>query len=66
MKRNRQKRTRETITVEEAAEIVGCSRDHIYKLIHNKTLPTVQAVRPFRIVESKFRQILGLAKVTNE
>lgn len=64
--RERKKRSRETLTVEEVSEILGISKDKVYKLIHNKRLPTVEAIRPFRIPEAAFRKITGLRKTAEE
>lgn len=64
--KERKKRTGETLTVQEVAEILRISRDKVYKLIDGQRIPTVQGLRPFRIPEAQFRKLTGLRKVAEE
>lgn len=50
----------QTVTVQEAADILGVSPWTIRKLIRTKELITVQALRPIRISEAYFRKRCGL------
>lgn len=49
-----------TITVEEAAELVGMSRSAAYRAAARGQLPTVRLGRPLRVPTAKFLAMLGL------
>jgi len=50
----------QTLTVQEAADILGVSPWTIRKLIRTKQIKAVQAVKPIRISEAYFRKLCGL------
>jgi excisionase family DNA binding protein len=49
-----------TITVEEAAELVGMSRSAAYRAAARGQLPTVRLGRRLRVPTAKFLSMLGL------
>lgn len=49
-----------TITVEEAAELVGMSRSAAYRAAARGQLPTVRLGRRLRVPTAKFLAMLGL------
>jgi len=52
--------TKQTLTVEEAAKLLGLSKHKVYQLIKIKALPTVQDIGVIRIPTAKFCRITGI------
>lgn len=55
-----QLRERTTVSVDEAAGVLGCGRRQAYEMVHDGTLPTIRVGRSFRVPAAHLVRVLGL------